>query len=100
MREDVGKGMLYASIGRYDEAAAIFDSMSDIGPDLLLCEAGALSRMGSFARALECIEKALVLNPLSADAWFLKGLLYYQRGNLASALGYLEESLDIDAKHV
>lgn len=96
-------GMRYAGTGRYGEAVAIFDELLHDSPgdvSLLLCQAGALSRMGSFARATEAVDRALAAGPLCADGWFLKGLLFYQRGDLMSGLGYLEEALDLDRRHV
>jgi len=100
------KGLSYASIGRYDEAVAIFNKILADSPDdkeALLCKAGALSRMGSFAKALESIEKVLEcyeavikLDPEYPKAWYNKGVVLSDIRLYNEALRCYEEVLRIN----
>ena len=52
----------------------------------LLGKATALDRIGLFAAALPLIERALDLEPMNLDAWFLQGSIFHRRGDLSAAV--------------
>src|SRR3974377_2075935 len=68
-------GMALIAYGRFREAIRSFDRALAERPDdtqALLGKATALDRIGLFASALPLIERALDLEPMNLDAWFLQ----------------------------
>ncbi len=69
-----------------------------IGPnytDALEALAGLYIVTGWFSEAIEVIDKALKINPLSANHHFMKGNSLYFAGEYSKAIQYFDKALDI-----
>ncbi|NPV81028.1 MAG: tetratricopeptide repeat protein [Firmicutes bacterium] len=73
----------------------VFASDPDQNENELLHQANALIESGKAAEALSKIEKALDLDPLSAKAWFLKGVSHHSLAQLNDALLSLRKAEDL-----
>ena len=55
---------------------------------------------GNYEEAINCFEKALKINPLYADAWYKKGIAFYNSGkSLEDELSCYNKALEIDNGH-
>jgi TolB-like protein/AraC-like DNA-binding protein/Tfp pilus assembly protein PilF len=52
--------------------------------------------LGNFSKALESLEKAMALDPMSSEVYFAKGYIYYLKEDYKSAIKYLETSLELN----
>lgn len=99
--------------GHYRRAAALFENELRKTPDdfrILCLTAHAYANLGDHGRAMECLRKAVNVNPLSAEPYYLLASIAEENGDAASAkenLGkviYLEPAsvaayLDLAAIH-
>jgi len=75
--------------GHYEEAAATYRRLLAAQPDqpsLHTSLAGCLGAMGRYDEALDELERALELDPLSAEAYHNRGVIHERRGDLEAAL--------------
>jgi tetratricopeptide (TPR) repeat protein len=78
---------LYLKLGKKDEARNIYSSAAE-----------SLYARGSYSAADEALEKVLSLDPSSASALMLRGLIAVDAGNSEDAARYLEQVPDLDSR--
>ncbi|MBE9048200.1 tetratricopeptide repeat protein [Pleurocapsales cyanobacterium LEGE 10410] len=60
----------------------------------------AKAKNGDYTAAIELFTKAIALNDKSAQAYYHRGLAYYDLGNIASAIADYDRSLNLDSRQV
>lgn len=87
--------MGFVSAGLADDSAA-----GNAGTvDKLLRRAGQRSGRGDYDGALADIDKALQLDPKSADACNQRGTVFYNQGKYAAALAEYNQAIELNPKH-
>ncbi len=66
--------------------------------ELLESAAECYTALGKFEKALEAINKALEINPLSINHHYTKGNVYYLRQEYPEALQWMTKALEMDPK--
>jgi tetratricopeptide (TPR) repeat protein len=82
--------------GRYEEAVEVYEQL--IGKDsedgaVLASYAGALGALGRYDEALVQLDRAIELDPLNAEAYYNRGLVYERQGKRGEALAEYRTAL-------
>lgn len=96
------EGNALFTVGRYPEAVRVFEKALEAKPRdarFLAGLAAAVDRLGLFSHALSLAGQAAAAAPLSPDAWFLRGLAFYRRGNYASAEDAFYQAIALIPEH-
>src|SRR5512137_2851676 len=96
------EGAALFTAGRYPEAIRAFEKALEARPRearFLTGLAAAVDRLGFFSHALSLATQATAAAPLSPDAWFLKGLALYRRGDYAGAEDALYQAVALIPDH-
>src|SRR5574340_134057 len=91
------KGISLMADERLEDAARAFEDALRIDPRHIesLLEFGyARFHMNDFAGAMESYNKVHEIDVTNAEAWNLKGLIYYQQKNYEKALDSVEKAID------
>lgn len=78
------EGMLLFDMGNFERAIVEFNRSTRVNPSYVRAwkqKASAYAQLENFKKALECIEKALELNPGDEDAVYNKALILQQSGD-------------------
>jgi len=91
------KGVSLMADERLEDAARAFEDALRIDPrhmESLLKLGYARFHMNDFAGAMESYNKVHEIDVTNAEAWNLKGLIYYQQKNYDKALDSVEKAID------
>jgi tetratricopeptide (TPR) repeat protein len=91
------KGVSYMADERMEEASRSFEEALQIDPghvDSLLKLGYTRFHMGDLAGAMESYNKVHEIDVTNADAWNLKGLVYYKQKNYDQAIECVEKAID------
>ena len=88
-------GDVRGALKAIDDARAI-DPRS---PDVSLAEVPIRIRSRQFTEATAAVERALILAPGSAEAWYQKGSILHVMGELNGAIAAYDKALAADASH-
>jgi len=91
------KGVSLMADERLEDAARAFEDALRIDPrhmESLLKLGYARFHMNDFAGAMESYNKVHEIDVANAEAWNLKGLIYYQQKNYDKALDSVEKAID------
>ncbi len=98
----VKTGSAYLNKGKADLAERTFARAMQLQPKAanayILC-AKALMELDEFDRAKLMIEKAMVLVPKSAEAFYTRGLIQERRGHWAEAKASYQDGIELDSGH-
>ncbi|WP_321421389.1 protein kinase [uncultured Methanobacterium sp.] len=92
------KGTSLITLGRYDEALAVFDSALKVEPgyiDAYYRKAIALIGLGNYKEACQNFENYLKINPRDAEVLMHKGCLLNLSGRREEALTFFDQALSI-----
>ena len=93
------RGHAQLSLGQPEDAARYFDEALKRKPEFppaLLGQVRLASQKGNIQAALDFVERALIADPLSLDAWLMKGDLDRAADKPAAALAAYEKALTLD----
>lgn len=100
-----GQGIAYLGMTRYEEAAEAFvkalgnaDSVTGLEYDINYYLAAAYTKDGRIEEAIDVYSAILALKPEEKDAWFYRGRLELQRGNLEKASADFDRAIAVDPK--
>lgn len=101
-----GMGLAYMGRTQYDEAASAFEtalSYSDgrvnaMDYDINYYLATAYYKQGETDKAIEAYGAILDLKPEERDAFYLRGVIYTERGRLEEALADFDKTIALNAK--
>ncbi|MGI0094651.1 MAG: tetratricopeptide repeat protein [Nitrosotalea sp.] len=94
------KGISLMADEKMDEAARAFEDALRIDPnhiESLLKLGYARFHMNDLSSAMEAYNKVHEIDVANAEAWNLKGLIFYRQKNYEKALDSVEKSIDSDA---
>lgn len=97
------RGMVCASLGRFNEAICYFDQALAFNPgdiESLLGKASALNHIGFFADSLKALKIIYALDQSNPDVWYLNGVILMQRGDFEEAILCLDEAVKLDPSHI
>lgn len=95
-RGDRNLAALHFEAGRYAEAAAAYERLLQERPDdgsLRASLAGALGALGRLDESLEQLNLAVELEPLNAEAYHNRGVIYERKGNPDAAVKEYQTAL-------
>jgi tetratricopeptide (TPR) repeat protein len=104
-----GRGLARHRLGRYKEAKEDFEKAKDLRSDyadayyglgLMLYQIATVSGQPEKAiedQAIEAFKKAVEINQACAEAHFMLGQIYYNRGNYQAAIATLDQAATIQA---
>jgi tetratricopeptide (TPR) repeat protein len=95
------RAMIHFNLGNIDQAEKDLDGVFDNIPeeytvDKLLLRAGIFIQRNKLEEALQYVEKALAIDPDSADAHYTMGLLLLENGNVEAAIKAFSQSISLD----
>jgi tetratricopeptide (TPR) repeat protein len=89
-------------MGRYPKAVREYEKALEVIPRDTRFPAGlaaAVDQLGLFSHALSLAGQAAAASPLSPDAWFLRSLAFYRRGNFTSAEDAFYQAIVLIPEH-
>lgn len=101
-----GQGLAYMGKTMYAEAAASFEAalagsdgrVKDVDYDINYYLATAYFKQGEFGKAIDVYNAIVALRPEEKDAYYLRGVLYVNQGNLESAREDFDRAISLDSK--
>ena len=93
------KGVSLISLGRYEEANALFDKVLEVDPRDEKAwdnKSTSLYSLGRYEEAIFCVDKALLLNPNNKVAWDNKGISLHDLGRYEEAIQCYDKALELD----
>ncbi|OGF44986.1 MAG: hypothetical protein A2452_08475 [Candidatus Firestonebacteria bacterium RIFOXYC2_FULL_39_67] len=90
----------YTRIGKPDEALKIYDKLSSLSGDLktLLQSAAFYIENDKFDRAIEICSRIIQKEPISPDAYFYLGNIYYKQDKTDEAINMFNKVIELDPK--
>lgn len=100
-----GEGLAYMGKTMYAEAAAAFEAalacsdgrIKNVDYDINYYLATAYYKQGEFSRAVNVYDAIVALKPGEKDAYYLRGVIYTQQGNLESAREDFDKAISLDS---
>ena len=89
------------AVGRAEEARELLDGIAlskSMGSVHAMLVGRALFETGDFEKSRNFIDYALMKDPLSADAWYCRGLLYREEGRRIDAVAAFKTVLESDTR--
>lgn len=101
-----GYGLAYMGKTEYESAVAAFEtalSLSDgrvnaMDYDMNYYLATAYYKLGAFDKAIRSYDAIIALRPEEKDAYYLRGVIYAEQGNLEAALLNFDKTISLDVK--
>ncbi len=102
-----GEGLAYMGKTMYTEAAAAFEAalacsdgrIKNIDYDINYYLATAYVKQGELGKAIDVYNAIIALKPEEKDAYYLRGVIYTQQGNLNSAKENFDKVTVLDASN-
>jgi tetratricopeptide (TPR) repeat protein len=92
-------GLAYLNNKNYDEAANIFENITDIKPFERAVGLGvSYGGQKKFVESLDAFNEATRLNPYSSEAWYNKGFILYKQGRYNEAIQAYDKAIEIDPR--
>ena len=100
-----GEGLAYMGKTMYAEAAAAFEAalacsdgrVKNVDYDINYYLAATYYKLGEFDKAIDVYNAIVDLKPGEKDAYYLRGVIYTQQGNLDSAKEDFDKAVALDA---
>lgn len=100
-----GEGLAYMGKTMYEEAAASFEAalaLSDgrirnVDYDINYYLATAYYKLGEYEKAIDVYDAIVALKPGEADAYYLRGVIYAQMGDVTSAQSDFDRAISLDS---
>lgn len=101
-----GEGLAYMGKTQYTEAAAAFETalslsdgrINDMDYDINYYLATAYYKQGDADKAIRAYTAVLDLKPEERDAYYLRGVIYTERGRLEEALADFDKTISLDSR--
>jgi len=100
--ELMNRGISLASLGRYQEAIACYDSAINEAPhdsDVWLNKGVSLSKLGKRKEAIDCYDYALKINPKNSLALTNKGYSLFKLDKYQAALQCFNEAVETEPQY-
>ncbi|MFA5093941.1 MAG: tetratricopeptide repeat protein [Candidatus Omnitrophota bacterium] len=97
----IGRGVAYANIGRFDEAAKEYDKAAGIdvySSDIYTNRGNIYFKAGNFSKAIDDYSFAIKLNSVSYKSYYNRGIVYIKMGQLDKAIEDFNEAIEINPK--
>ena len=95
-----GVGFAYMEMGKYDEAAKIFENINDVKPFESSFGLGLVYGIqGQYSEALDAFNEAIRLNPQDTEAWNNKGIVLSKQGNYHEAAKSFENATKLNPQY-
>lgn len=102
-----GEGLAYMGKTMYTEAAAAFEAalacsdgrVKNIDYDINYYLAATYYKLGDLGKAIDVYNAIIALKPEEKDAYYLRGVIYTQQGNLNSAKENFDKVTELDASN-
>jgi glycosyltransferase involved in cell wall biosynthesis len=91
-------GGIYCDIGHYDKAEAYLNRAMHINPnssEINFCLGLTLQRQKKLEAAIRCFRKCIDTDPFGADAYYILGEIYMQKGNNEEAIKYVDKAVEL-----
>lgn len=66
----------------------------------LLKKGNKYLKYGDFDKALKCYDEIIELDPLSADAWYNKSLVFFKIRKYMESIEFFDRSLNLDPENI
>lgn len=101
-----GEGLAYMGKTEYTEAAAAFEAalscsdgrVDDMDYDVNYYLATAYYKQGETGKATEVYNAIIAMKPEERDAYYLRGVIYTEKGNLDAALADFDKTISLNTR--